>query len=625
MQRIKSWVDNLSLWPRLAIGISAGFLLLFVAFAVVGEGALDESSELILEDRLVIAQIAANQVDELFHQAVHELEEVNKFSEFDFKNPGASVDADILDYTNKQTRLFAEGLLFIDVHGKVMLSYPTDLCEEGEDLSDRPYIARALKERDVVISDPFVETKNNRPVAAITLPVFEGEEFVGLLSGFLDLGGPAMVDPLRHAATLGHTGHATLFDRDGVTLASTLPVPFQSPSEHPDLYRKVIATGQRLVEEEEYELEGIPGETKGDIHVMAAVPLTTVPWGVAVGGDEVETFAGVKRLRLGLLLLSGAALVVVWVGTLIGARKLVRPIQQVTEAAQQIADGELHTPLEVTGMAEIGVMATALDRMRKQMLANIEELADWNQKLETRVTEQTVEIREQQALTKKLLHKTLTAQEEERGRLARELHDQIGQSLMAVEIHLSRIANSLPDDDEESLKRVEQGRTVAQQATKELRQVIAALRPGVLDQLGLVPALNWMSKHTLRPLGLKVDIKTSGLDKRFPDEIETILFRIAQEAMNNVARHSKAESLEISLQRVDEQAMMTLSDDGCGYDLSAVRTEEDYSRGLGLAGMQERASLVGGKVTVESEPGQGTMVRVMLPVPAAANGRNNHE
>ena len=148
--------------------------------------------------------------------------------------------------------------------------------------------------------------------------------------------------------------------------------------------------------------------------------------------------------------------------------------------------------------------------------------------------------------------------------------------------------------------------------------MITALRPGVLVQLGLVPALGWVADHTLRPLGLHVTIEAGNLQRRLPDEIETILFRIAQEAMSNVARHSEATLLTVRLAQTEGHVTMTLRDNGHGFDLSAITAVPEQERGLGLAGMRERASLAGGQVIVQSEPGQGTTVQVIVPLSSVA-------
>jgi len=622
MQLIRHWVLNLGLWPRMALAISLSFLALFAAFSALGERALRDSADRLLNERLVIAQMAANQIDRLLQEAVSELEQIHRFTDFDPTNADLSVEAVVLDHTYGQVGIFASGITLLDSTGQVILSHPSGLYAPGADLSSLPHVGLALAHRDVTISEPFQEPIYNRPVVAITVPIHDGSRFLGLLSGLVDLSDEAVTDPLEQAAKLGQTAHAVLVDSQGGVLASTFNLPFLSPGEHVTFYRRAMAQGEPVVETVPFELD-IPNEPRGHLHVMAFAPLQNAPWGTAVGGDLIgETFAGVWRLRLGLALLGITALASVWTVTLIGARRLVKPMQRLTEAAQQIAQGNLHTPLQAPEGGEIGVMAAALEHMRVQLLTDIEKLASWNETLEIRVAEQTEELRRQQALTQQVLRRAITAQEGERVRLSRELHDGLGQMLTAVELSLNRLAKSLPGEDVNGRERLERAQALTEQALTDLRRIIAALRPGVLDQLGLVPALGWLGDHTLHPLGLTVTIEANGLDKRLPDEIETTLFRIAQEAMSNVARHSQANHLTIELSRQDSQIIMTLADDGQGCDLAVVTSAPNYDRGLGLAGMQERASLVGGQVTVESELGQGTTVRVI--VPARSNGRAKH-
>jgi len=598
----------------MALAITLGFLVLFVAFSALGERALRDSSERILEERLVIAQMAAAQLDGLLQQAISELEQARRFADFDPADPDLTAEAHVIAHAYGWVGTFATGIAFLDPTGRVVLSHPPDLYPAGADLSDQPHVAQALERRRVTISEPFRDPVSGRPVAAVTVPIFNGERFLGLLSGLIDLSEHAITAPLQRAATLGHTGHAVLVDRQGRSLASSFGLPFLAPGEHATFYRHAMAKGEPVVDTVPFESD-LPGEPLGHPHVMAFAPLKLAPWGVAVGGDEDETFAGVRRLRLGLALLGACTLAGVWIVTLVGTRRLVQPVQRLTEAAQRIASGDLDTPLHVSEGGEIGAMAAALEQMRRLLLANIKELAAWNETLEARVAERTQELRRQQALTQQLLRRVINAQEEERARLSRELHDEIGQSLTAVRISLDHVAKSLPPGQLEPQKRLKRTRMLTEQTLADLRRIIAALRPGVLDQLGLVPALGWVADHTLRPLGLTVTIDADELQGRLPGEIETILFRIAQEAMSNVARHSGAKHLSIRLWRTDDQVAMTLTDDGCGFDVAAVTAAEERGRGLGLASMQERASLAGGQVTIESAPGKGTTVRVVVPLP----------
>lgn len=610
------WVLNLNLWPRTALTISLAFLALFAAFATLGEWALADSTDRLLDKRLVIAQMAASQIDGLLQRVITELEQAQRIAVFTATNPDLTAESGALTHTFDRVGAFAIGIIFSDSTGKIILSYPPSLSPLDTDLSASPHIMDALSYRGVTISTPFVN--NRRPVAAISVPVFNGNRFEGVLSALVNLSIPAIMGPLQQATTSGETEHAALVDNQGRSLASTFDLPFLAPGEHTTFYRRALARGVPTVETVPFEIE-FPGEKLGELHTMAFVPLRLASWGVAVGGDVNETLAGVRRLWLGMALLGTAVLSSVWAVTLVGTRRLMRPIQYLTRAAQRIAQGDLQTPLQLSSeTGEIGTLAGALEHMRSQLLANIEALAQWNDTLETRVAEQTAELRQQQTLSQQLFRRAITAQEDERGRLARELHDDIGQTLTAVQLSLDHLNRSLPGNQTNARDRLERSKTLVEQSLADLRRIIAALRPGVLDQLGLLPALGWTSDHTLRPLGINVTIEADGLYERLPGAVETILFRIAQEAMNNVARHSQGTCLVITVARQNDQVVMTLADDGQGYNLSVPAAIPERSRGLGLAGMQERASLAGGQVTMASIPGRGTTVQVVIPLSGTA-------
>jgi signal transduction histidine kinase len=223
------------------------------------------------------------------------------------------------------------------------------------------------------------------------------------------------------------------------------------------------------------------------------------------------------------------------------------------------------------------------------------------------------------------LQRTIKAQEDERARISWELHDEIGQVLTAVELSLERVQKALPPNDIEVQERLERSRELTERAVTDLRRMVSALRPSILDDLGLLPALNWMSDHMLRAQGINVDIDSQLTAERLSSEIETVLFRIAQEAMNNVARHSQARRLAIKLYRERQHIIIQLTDDGQGFEPDELPARLDTGRGLGLASMHERASLIGGTITVESILNQGTIIRVTVPVTAGTMSRSNKD
>jgi len=583
-------------------------MTLFLAFFVLGEWTLRESMNNLLNERLIIAQTTASQIDAMLHEAIIDLELAYRLTEsFPYQRAGSNLGSD-------PDNPFVFNIVRLDGAGIVEAS---SLHPPDADLSRNANISASVRLRRATISDPFIDLQTGFLAVEVIVPIYEGGRLIGLEAGHVNLTSSAFIEPLRQVAALGETGHASLVDADGRTLVSTYDLEPLTPGEHAAFYKEAWQAGKPLIATVPFELD-LPGEDIGEMHVMAYAPLSLAPWGVAVGGDEDETFFGVRRLRWGIFILGTITLITVWGATLIGTRRFLRPVHDLTRAAQQIDQGELETSLNISQTGEIGAMAIALENMRQKLITSLEQLADLNENLETRVKEQTAHLRQQQALTRQLLRRAITAQEDERARLSRELHDEIGQVLTALEIGIERLIHALPAEELEALEQLQKMRALTDQAIIDLRRMITALRPGVLDELGLIAALDWISTHMLRPLGVIVGLQVEGMDGRLPNEIETVLFRIAQEAMSNVARHSQAKNLVIRLEKGSDQVTMTLSDDGQGLDPTRKTAASDLTRGLGLAGMRERASLVRGQVSIESSAGKGTTVRVIIPLPDTA-------
>lgn len=207
----------------------------------------------------------------------------------------------------------------------------------------------------------------------------------------------------------------------------------------------------------------------------------------------------------------------------------------------------------------------------------------------------------------------LRAQEEERKRIARELHDETSQSLTSVVVNLVAVEQQMPAGPEELLNRLRLTKDIAQRTLDETRRLMFDLRPSVLDDLGLVPALRWFINQRVLPVGLQVELQTSGLEQRLPEELETAIFRILQEAITNVVKHAQAKNLKVRLAREPGRIAGLVADDGAGFTPAASTGKGDGDQGLGLFGMQERAALVGGTVQIKSAPGSGTTVEVSVP------------
>lgn len=610
MKLLQHWWLRLGLWPRTALVLTAAGLVLFATFTALGEWTLQVSEQGILGERLVIARMAAAEVDETLQEAERQLQQTGGLVNYDPNNPDHSNIARLLHQSYLQSYMFTTVLL-LDAHGVVIVAEPSSSYKSGTDLSATSYVTQALSQHADSFSDPF-QDQMGYPVMAITVPLQDTDQNLkGLLVGLVDLNGSEVITPMQKAVTFGNTAHAVLLDSQGKVVASTEGLPFLSAGEHPTFYRSALATGKAQVQTVPFELSNVPGEPIGHLHVMAFAPLQEAGWGIAVGGDESVTFAAVHRLRFGLAFLGLLVLASIWALTLGATRLLIRPVQRLTTAAQRIASGELEIPLQAVEGGEIGQMADALEQMRRSLLKSIEDLARLSETLETRVHQRTEALRRQEAVARQLLRRAIAAQEEERRRIAYELHDEIGQGLTAMRLELDRLSRSSTDPDVRD--RAARGQEMAAHAVEELRRVIAALHPGILDQLGLVPALQWIAERTLSPLGITIAIEANDMP-RLPPETELVFFRIAQEALHNVARHSGAHQVVLRLERQDGTIVMTVKDDGRGFDPAEVVPDPDTGRGLGLAGMHERASLLGGSVRIVSAPGQGTMVEVRTPL-----------
>jgi signal transduction histidine kinase len=262
----------------------------------------------------------------------------------------------------------------------------------------------------------------------------------------------------------------------------------------------------------------------------------------------------------------------------------------------------------------------------------MEAVARANLDLERRVEERTREIeklyrelREREELRGRLLRKIISAQEEERKRIARELHDDTSQALAALAVSLETAQATPPP--EISRERLEEAKALALRTLDGLHRLIFDLRPSVLDDLGLFSAIRWYAERHLEPLGVAVRCEFSEpgarageAGERLPPQVETALFRVVQEAITNIAKHARAETVLIQCARREGAITIEIEDDGKGFDPSSLTGPAAEGRGLGLLGIRERVELLEGEVQIESAPGRGTRIVVSVPWQAEESG-----
>jgi signal transduction histidine kinase len=263
----------------------------------------------------------------------------------------------------------------------------------------------------------------------------------------------------------------------------------------------------------------------------------------------------------------------------------------------------------------VGVMNLILPRRRVFSVRELATLSGIGDQIALAVERARLydEVRAKEATRGELLEKLITAHEDERRRIARELHDEAGQALTALILNLEMAErSSTVPADQQRLNRL---RTIAEDTLGELRKMIYDLRPTILDDLGLAAAIRWYVKETVEPQGLQVELSISGLEQRMAPHIETAVFRILQEACTNILKHAGASRARVEVAVADGRVNLTVQDDGRGFDPTAVPRSRE-GRGMGLLGMQERAELLGGMWKVSSRPAEGTRVEAFIPVEA---------
>ncbi|MHB8858145.1 MAG: sensor histidine kinase [Thermoleophilia bacterium] len=300
---------------------------------------------------------------------------------------------------------------------------------------------------------------------------------------------------------------------------------------------------------------------------------------------EVKYFEGGDMGFVLLFIFSGLALCVLINYLLV--RMAFRPMDDVSDAMKAIRAGHrgIRVP-EVTDDPQIEELSKSLNSMLNSM----------------------------EKQRKKAAASVIKAQEEERKRIARELHDETSQSLTGLVIGIRMVQEIVPETMPELTERLENINDLAHATLNEVHTMAVRLRPSVLDDLGLAAALRSYAKEFSENTGIAVDMQLLGMSQRLLPELETVLYRVVQEALTNVARHSEASQCMVTLRRKDNMIKGTIRDNGQGFDSQKVMMSDEKGRGLGLHGMKERIELVGGSLEFDSRPQDGTTIFIEVPL-----------
>ncbi len=207
-----------------------------------------------------------------------------------------------------------------------------------------------------------------------------------------------------------------------------------------------------------------------------------------------------------------------------------------------------------------------------------------------------------------------TVKEEERKRIARDLHDETSQVVASLSAHLEAASNVLPETSIKAKSLLKKARELSTSILDELHKVIYELHPFLLDDLGLVATVESLIDNNLKTAGLKVGLKTKGKLRRLSPDKELTLFRVIQEALGNIVRHAKAKNVTVGFAFLKDTLKVRIIDDGIGFDVQKVTDVKERPRGLGILGMRERTGLINGSMSISSQPGKGTEITIVIPL-----------
>jgi signal transduction histidine kinase len=308
-------------------------------------------------------------------------------------------------------------------------------------------------------------------------------------------------------------------------------------------------------------------------------------------------------LRDNVIIWIGAVLATAFLSNVAVFQFIVQRLRELAAAMESFGSGKLKGQLPEAPKDEIGRLGKVFNRMSARIMERDRENISLTKALDTRISERG-----------ELLKRLLTIQEVERKHLAREIHDEIGQGLSSIALSIELSERSLEVNPSASKEYLQQASTMIADSTDRMYDLILGLRPSALDDLGLISALRAHLQRTMEPAGINFEFDTTDIKERLPAEIETTLFRLFQEALTNVVRHSKAKNVSLRITIENGHIYGEIVDDGVGFDMEKLTTTRLGERGFGILGMQERVDQFNGELEIQSSRNGGTRLQIKLPI-----------
>lgn len=599
---------------RIIISILLSILIIIASLGILSYLTVNDTIDRSMQRRVDLARMIARYTDSILESNFNRLYDISLSGSVDIKDNNWEPEKKALE-SAYQYSIFTDGIFLLDKNGAMLMTYPPRLGN-SINLLNVPHLSRVLVEGKPTISDIYTVEPSQKKVIYAMVPLKSKDgEIIGVAGGEIN---PTnyMLGQVINFAPSGPNTTIEIVDSHGIVIASSNPSRIFTGSDHnrflANLIGKQMSAFRRC--HRCHAGEKVPGndadERSND--VLAFSPLEIAPWGVSILQPEKDVFAPARNLRKTFLIFSIVSIGIALLIAVGMSRSIVKPVHELIDATHSIASGDMSRSIGFGGVDEIGMLSTSFEVMRVRLADSLETLQQYNIELEKRVSERTREINQSHKKVEKLLNKVITAQEEERKRVARGLHDDTMQSLSAS---LMKIDMCMLYGECSSPEKIGEVRTIVLNTLEGIRTMIQNLRPSVLDDLGLEASIRWLLDKHLWERGITYFYNIIGdHGGRFDPHFEATLFRIIQEVIVNIARHAEAENVFFIMKLGDHDIKVDIEDDGKGFDVKAALKRTEDGRGLGILGMKERVYLMDGKMVICSEPGCGTRISLWIPL-----------
>jgi signal transduction histidine kinase len=557
--------------------------LVLIGVAFTGVYSHEQAMRTMIAERnQALATATASELRELLQEPVSALEALA--SEQGFRQPDRAEQRALLTNAANQSGFLVDGLALLDESGGLSVT-EADVPTWAQEATHLPDLTRAVMIHQHVVIQPVSDTPGTKDIFLVGVPVRnEAGTVYGALVGAISLTSMGL-DSVLSQVEVGEHGTISLIDASGQVL-------FESP----------LTQAQGGMAEQNTSLTALPGGAPGtafyhapDGRLMTAaaapVELDELGWRVVVEQPWNDVIGPVLRFSQFIPLVAALAVVVSMLALYYGMRAVARPLRLLGEKAERVAWGDFDaTSTPVGGIEEIEDLRRTLDQMAKRIQSYQLGMHDYIA-----------------AITQ--------GQEEERKRLARELHDDTVQALIALGQQVEMAEKALPNDPKRAGERLRQVRTMLAETVEGIRRFSRDLRPIYLEDLGFIPALEMLTQEANQQQTIAVDFATTGPVRRLPPDLELAAYRIVQEALNNILQHARASRAWVKVRFETEDLVLGVRDNGQGFDPPNMPDILARQGHFGLMGIQERALLYGGRLDIHSAPGKGTEIIVCLPYP----------